>query len=53
VDADLAACREELEAQRVRTLTPAEADAEVVDELFATAGAGACSDSKRLLRRSW
>ena len=40
-DADLAARREELEAQRARMLTLAEADAEVVDELFATAGDGA------------
>jgi len=39
VDADLAARREELVAQRARMLTLAEADAEVVDELFATAGA--------------
>jgi len=37
-DADLAARREELEDRRARLLILAEADAEVVDELFASAG---------------
>jgi formiminotetrahydrofolate cyclodeaminase len=37
-DADLAACREELEDRRARMLLLAEADAEAVDELFASGG---------------
>lgn len=37
-DADLAARREELEDRRARMLILAEADAEVVDELFASGG---------------